>query len=91
MPSDKNSLWLTAGLIGLFIPITVAMIGALISGQVAAEQQGAVMGNNQSLQVLAEAISAAIGGVLFSINPQTPFIVFALLGFISLVIYKRLR
>ena len=91
IPTHKNALWLTAGLIALFIPITVAMLGALISGQGLIEQQGAIMGNNQSLQVLAEAISAMLGGYIFSVNQQAPFIIFALLGFGSLMLYRRLR
>lgn len=91
IPSQKTYLWVTTALIGLFIPITVAMTGALISGKASIERQGAVMGNNQSLQVLAEAVSASAGGVIFAINQQAPFIIFTLIGISSLRIYKNLR
>lgn len=89
LPTQTAFLWLTTGLIGVFVPITVAMAGALISGKSKLEHQGAVMGNNQSLQVLAEAFSATIGGLIFSLNQQAPFIIFAIIGIASLTIHKQ--
>lgn len=91
LPTNKAYLWVTTGLIGFFVPITVAMIGALISNVAEVQNQGAVMGNNQSLQVLAEAISAVLGGLIFSLSPKIPFIAFTLIGMFSLTIYKRLK
>ena len=89
-PTNKIYLWITTGLIGFFVPITVAMIGALLSNKTESRHQGAVMGNNQSLQVLAEAFSAFGGGLVFSFNQQAPFIVFTVIGIFSLAIYQRL-
>lgn len=90
LPTHASYLWCTTALIGFFIPIILAMIGALISGKALPELQGAVLGNNQSLQVLAEALSATAGGLIFALNPQAPFFIFAALGFFSLAIYKRI-
>ena len=87
IPNNANYLWVTVGLISFFCPINVAMIGALISGEAEIDQQGAVIGNNQSLQVLAEALSAAIGGLIFALNPQSPFMIFALIGLVSIGMY----
>lgn len=91
LPKNPEYLWLTTALIGFFVPIIVAMLSALISGKAIHNQQGAVMGNNQSLQVLAEAVSAAAGGVVFAVNRQLPFITFAIIGFVSIVIYRQLK
>lgn len=91
IPKSSNSLWITTALIGFFVPIIVAMLGAFISGRASIIEQGSVLGNNQSLQVLAEAASALLGGMIFAINRQTPFIVFAIIGLLSLSIYKRLK
>jgi DHA1 family tetracycline resistance protein-like MFS transporter len=91
LPTNKAYLWVTTGLIGFFVPITVAMIGALISNRAEVQNQGAVMGNNQSLQVLAEAVSAIVGGLIFSLSPKIPFIVFTIIGMFSLTIYKQLK
>lgn len=90
LPTTTEFLWLTTSLIGLFVPINVAMIGALISKQAPNNTQGSVMGNNQSLQVLAEAISATLGGILFSLANVTPFILFVILGLIGVYTYNRL-
>ncbi len=91
IPTQYQYLWLTAGLIGFFTPITVAMIGSLISAKAASDEQGTVMGNNQSLQVLAEALSAIFGGIAFAFNQQVPFIIFAMTGIVSLILYRQLK
>jgi hypothetical protein len=51
----------------------------VLSNAVSAEQQGRVMGNNQALQVGAESLSAAIGGVLAGILIPLPLVAFGIL------------
>lgn len=89
LPNNPNSLYITTALIGFCIPVLTAMSGALISEQAQSHNHGAVMGNNQSLQVIAEALSAAAGGFLFAISASAPFLLFALLGiFASIILVK---
>jgi MFS family permease len=86
--SKASSLYLTTALIGLSIPIFVAMIGASISSFADTNEQGVVMGINQSLMVLAEAVSAIAGGLLFNVFAAFPFMIFAGIGLCGIGIYK---
>ncbi len=76
IPRNEYWLYLTMGLIALSVPVAIAVSCAFLSSFAKDEDQGAVMGNNQSLQVLSEALSAAAGGLLFAFHNSAPFFIF---------------
>ncbi|MBP9743425.1 MAG: MFS transporter [Burkholderiales bacterium] len=86
--TNWHSLYFTVALIGFFIPILVALVGAKLSSLGEMKKQGAIMGNNQSLQVLAEASSALLGGLLFNLSDKIPFLLFAIVGLSGLIIFR---
>lgn len=92
VPENQNSLWITLFLAAGAFALTLPTSAALISLKAHRNEQGSAMGNNQSLQVGAEAISAALGGLLAAIFVKLALIVFgilALLGGTLLMIHLR--
>lgn len=79
LPRAPGWLWVTAGPAALVMTITLVACAALLSGAVDGESQGRVMGNNQALQVGAEALGAAAGGALAGILVPLPLVVFGVL------------
>ena len=70
IPKQFHWIWLTYGLAALPTVMALSTSTTWLSNQAAQDIQGQVLGNNQALLVLAEAVSAAIGGVIgaFDIN-----------------------
>jgi DHA1 family tetracycline resistance protein-like MFS transporter len=79
VPQSKYFLWITAGPCCLIATLTLASCATLLSNSVAPERQGSVMGNNQALQVGAEAVGALVGGLLAAVVATLPLIAFGIL------------
>jgi MFS family permease len=82
-PGVLNLLWLTLGLTALALAICLPSCATLLSLSVDDAEQGQVMGNNQSLQVGAEALAGVVGGLAAAAFIELPFVLFgaaALLG-----------
>jgi DHA1 family tetracycline resistance protein-like MFS transporter len=82
-PGVLDLLWLTLGLTALALAICLPSCATVLSLSVGDAEQGQVMGNNQSLQVGAEAFSGVVGGVAAAAFIELPFVLFgaaALLG-----------
>jgi MFS family permease len=82
-PGVLNLLWLTVGLTALALAICLPSCATLLSLSVDDASQGRVMGNNQSLQVGAEALAGVVGGLAAAAFIELPFVLFgvaALLG-----------
>ena len=80
VPPQLGALWVTLFLTALSLAICLPACATMISVSVGAEEQGRVMGNNQSLQVGAEALSGLIGGLLAAVIVKLPLIVLALVA-----------
>ena len=76
----EYSVFLTAGISGVFQAIAVGTCCAVLSTRVSAERQGSVMGNNQALFVGGEALGAFAGGVIASFFIPLPLVVFGILS-----------
>jgi MFS family permease len=76
-PGVLNLLWLTLGLTALALAICLPSCATLLSLSVEDAEQGQVMGNNQSLQVGAEALAGVVGGLAAAAFIELPFVVFA--------------
>jgi MFS family permease len=79
LPESRYWLWVTAGACSLISTVTLACCATLLSNAVEHDRQGAVMGNNQALQVGAEAASALFGGLLAALLAPLPLVVYGLL------------
>lgn len=82
-PGVLNLLWLTLGLTALAVAVCLPSCATMLSLSVGDAEQGQVMGNNQSLQVGAEAVAGVVGGLTAAAFIELPFVVFgaaALLG-----------
>jgi MFS family permease len=79
VPQSHYFLLVTAGPCCFIATFTLASCATLLSNSVAPERQGSVMGNNQALQVGAEAAGALVGGLLAAIVVPLPLFAFGTL------------
>lgn len=77
IPSSEVSLWFTLGPTALAVAICLPACAAMLSLAAGDEEQGRAMGNNQSMQVGAEAASGLAGGGLAAVIVKLPLLVFA--------------
>lgn len=79
--------------LALFQSLTQPSLNSLLSRQTPAEDQGFVLGTNQSLSALARAVSPAAAGLMYTaISDRTPFWVSAaLLGVCTLLAIRATR
>jgi DHA1 family tetracycline resistance protein-like MFS transporter len=77
LPDSSDWLWATLPPTGLAIAIVLPATAAMISLAARADEQGQVLGNNQGLQVGAEAIAGIAGGALAAIVVKLPILVWA--------------
>ncbi|WP_157737137.1 MFS transporter [Legionella lansingensis] len=88
IPNEMNFLWITLFLTSLALAVCLPACATLLSVSAPNEEQGKVMGNNQSLQVLAESLSGVIGGLLAAIIVKLSLIVLAITAlFSALLLY----
>lgn len=77
LPSYEGALWVTLFLPGLALAVALPACASMLSLMVSADEQGSVLGNNQSLQVGAEALSGFAAGVLAALAITLPLIALA--------------
>jgi DHA1 family tetracycline resistance protein-like MFS transporter len=82
LPAGERALWpilfCTAGALAVCLPSCATLLSAAAEG----EDQGRVMGSNQALQVLAEAVSGVVSGLLAAVLIKLPLL---LLGGVAVV------
>jgi DHA1 family tetracycline resistance protein-like MFS transporter len=77
LPSYEGALWVTLFLPGLALAVALPACASMLSLMVSADEQGGVLGNNQSLQVGAEALSGFAAGLLAAIVIEMPLMALA--------------
>lgn len=77
LPDSWLWLWATLPATGIAIAIALPATVAMISLAARADEQGHVLGNNQGLQVGAEAVAGLAGGALAAIIVKLPLFVWA--------------
>ncbi|OGT29913.1 MAG: hypothetical protein A3E87_09240 [Gammaproteobacteria bacterium RIFCSPHIGHO2_12_FULL_35_23] len=82
IPPYVSALWVTLFLTSLALALCLPACATLLSFAVS-KDHGKVMGNNQSLQVLAESLSGIIGGLLAVIAVKLSLIVLGLIAIIA--------
>jgi DHA1 family tetracycline resistance protein-like MFS transporter len=77
LPDSPGWLWATLPPTGLAIAIALPATAAMISLAARADEQGEVLGNNQGLQVGAEALAGLLGGAFAAVVVKLPLFVWA--------------
>ncbi len=83
IPNQEKFLWLTLFLTSMALAICLPACATLLSISSPSEEQGKVMGNNQSLQVLAESLSGILGGLLAAIMVKLSLILLAIIAILG--------
>jgi predicted MFS family arabinose efflux permease len=91
VPNSEVSLWFTLAPTGLALAICLPFSAAMLSLSAGDDEQGRAMGNNQSMQVGAEAVSGLAGGGIAAIAIKLPLLVFAAASVLAGALYSRLR
>lgn len=76
IPRSETSLLFTAGPATLLVVLILSACATLLSSSVSQARQGTVLGNNQALQVGAEALGVFVGGLMAAILVKLPLIIF---------------
>jgi MFS family permease len=77
VPAREEALWVTLFIAGLALAVALPACASMLSLMVSADEQGGVLGNNQSLQVGAEALSGLAAGLLAAVAFRLPLIALA--------------
>jgi DHA1 family tetracycline resistance protein-like MFS transporter len=76
----ERSLWITLFLASGALAVCLPSCATLLSKAVGEADQGRVMGNNQALQVGAEALSGVLGGLAAAAFVELPLILLGVLA-----------
>jgi predicted MFS family arabinose efflux permease len=88
IPKQPQVLWVTLFLTSAALSLTLPSCATLLSTNAAPSDQGRVMGNNQALQVGAEALSGVIGGLLAAVMIKLSLIVMAGTAILAAILLK---
>jgi MFS family permease len=83
-----QSLWVTLFLTSAALAICLPACATLLSKAISDAEQGRVMGNNQALQVGAEALSGLVGGLAAALFVELPLILLGLLAMTAALLLK---
>ncbi len=86
IPHPINALWLTLFLTSAALALCLPSCATLLSLAADNHEQGRVMGNNQALQVGAEALSGVIGGLLAAIVVKLSLIVLGAVAILAAIL-----
>ncbi len=84
----QGALWVTLFLTSGALALCLPSCATLLSRTAAEVEQGRVMGNNQALQVGAEALSGLVGGLAAALMVELPLILLASLAIAAAMILK---
>jgi predicted MFS family arabinose efflux permease len=91
LPRPQSALWLTLFLTSAFLALCLPSCATLLSTAAGNADQGRVMGNNQALQVGAEALSGVIGGLLAAILVKLSLIVLGVVAIVAAGLLAKSR
>jgi DHA1 family tetracycline resistance protein-like MFS transporter len=88
IPPQMGALWITLFLTSGALALSLPSCATLLSVAASQDEQGCVMGNNQALQVGAEALSGIVGGLLAAVVVKLSLIVMAAIAILAAVLLK---
>jgi DHA1 family tetracycline resistance protein-like MFS transporter len=86
---SKFWLWIAIGPASCLLSLCLSACAALLADAVSDDREGEVMGNNEALQVAAQALGAVAGGFLASLLLQLPIVAFGALVIASALLLFR--
>ncbi len=86
LPRQEGALWATLFLPGLAIAVALPACASMLSLMVSADEQGSVLGNNQSILVGAEALSGLAAGLLAALALRLPLVALAGVAILAAII-----
>lgn len=89
IPDKSWYLYITFALVAITQGITSPNVTAMVSNLADNSVQGEVLGINQSVQALAQAIPPIIGGLTVAFDLNTPVILASLVVFIAWIVFIR--
>jgi MFS family permease len=89
VPGTQAALWLSLFLPAAALAVCLPSCATLLSNAAAHDQQGLVMGNNQAIQVGAEALSGLLAGLLAALLVKLPLIVLGCIALVAAVLAAR--
>ena len=84
----RESLWATLFLTSAALAICLPACATLLSKATSEAEQGRVLGNNQALQVGAEALSGLVGGLAAAWFVELPLILLGLVAMTAALLLK---
>ncbi len=87
LPQEGFWFYLISPLIATAQGVTAPNLTAVVSEQTTADQQGEILGINQSMQSLGQAVPPIVAGYLNTLNGNLPLLSAALLTFIAWLFY----
>jgi len=88
VPRPIGALWATLFLTSAALALCLPSCATLLSTAAGKEEQGAVMGTNQALQVGAEALSGVIGGLLAALVVKLSLIVLGAVAILAALLLQ---
>ncbi len=85
LPSAQNALWPVLFLTGLAVAVCLPCCATLLSNAAGPEDQGQALGNNQAIQVGAEALSGLAAGLLAAVVVKLPLLVLGTIAIVAAV------
>jgi len=88
LPRLMAALWVTLFFASAALAVCLPCCATLLSNAADADDQGQVMGNNQALQVGAEALSGLVGGLLAAVFVKLSLIVLGMVAIVAALLLK---
>ncbi len=88
VPRPMKALWVTLFFTSAALALCLPSCATLLSSAAGKTEQGRVMGNNQALQVGAEALSGVVGGLLAAIFVKLSLIVLGAVAILAALLFK---
>jgi len=88
VPRPMDALWVTLFFTSAALALCLPSCATLLSNAATNEEQGRVMGNNQAMQVGAEALSGIVGGLLAAIFVKLSLIVLGAVAIVAALLLK---
>lgn len=88
IPRPIGALWITLFLTSAALALSLPSCATLLSMAAGRDDQGQVMGNNQALQVGAEALSGIVGGLLAAVMIKLSLIVMAAIAIAAALLLR---
>lgn len=89
IPDSRTGLFLVMPLVAMFNGLTQPNLLTIVSGLADNTTQGEVLGINQSVQSVAQAVPPIIAGLIASVSTKSPIVVAGLMAFLAWALFVK--